>query len=110
MTQSEIEDEILSADIVKVVGKYVDLLPDGDRLRGWCPFHKGGNWKPGDMKISVNDPDSFYLPSPELVVKGDGFSCGVCGEYGAAASFIEAFHKVSTEKAAEILREIRLAA
>jgi DNA primase len=37
---NDVEKILACADIVRVIGEYVDLEPAGENYRGLCPFHK----------------------------------------------------------------------
>ena len=61
-----------AADIVSVIGEYVQLKRSGNSFRGPCPFHHGTH-----SNFSVNP-------------RG-GYSCFVCGEKGDVFTFIQKY-------------------
>ena len=64
-------DEIMNvADIVEVIGEYVQLQPAGKSYKGLCPFH------------NEKTPSFFVNKEKHL------FNCFGCGEKGNAASFL----------------------
>lgn len=65
-----IEEVKARADIVDIIGKYVDLKKKGSSYMGLCPFHKEKT-----PSFSVNDKKGFY-------------KCFGCGESGDVLSFI----------------------
>jgi DNA primase len=72
-----IPDEVVervreSADIVSVIGEYVQLKRSGSSFRGPCPFHHGTH--------------NNFSVSPR-----GGYSCFVCGEKGDVFSFIQKY-------------------
>jgi DNA primase len=58
------------ADIVAIIGEYVQLKRSGNSFRGPCPFHHGTN-------------NNF-----SVTAKG-GYNCFVCGEKGDVFTFIQ---------------------
>ena len=58
------------ADIVSIVGEYVQLKRSGSSFRGPCPFHQG---KHANFSVSPRG----------------GYSCFVCGEKGDVFTFIQ---------------------
>ncbi len=74
-----------AADIVQVVGEYVELKKAGVRYTGLCPFH--GEKTPS---FSVNP-------------QGQYFHCFGCGESGDVFSFVMKYHHMDFPEALEIL-------
>ena len=70
-----IPDEVVervreSADIVGVIGEYVDLKRQGSDFRGPCPFHQGTG-----RNFSVSPKKMMYY-------------CFVCGEKGNVFTYL----------------------
>jgi DNA primase len=61
-----------SADIVSVIGEYVQLKRSGTSFRGPCPFHHGTH--------------NNFSVSPR-----GGYSCFVCGEKGDVFTFVQKY-------------------
>lgn len=76
------------ADIVSVVGKYVQLKQRGREWVGLCPFHN-------DSKPSMG-----VVPDKHL------FKCLACGEGGDVIDFVEKIEGCTTVEAAKIVAEI----
>ncbi|MDX1669624.1 MAG: DNA primase, partial [Limnobacter sp.] len=68
--QSFIDDLLFRADIVDVVGQYVQLKNAGANLQGLCPFHKEKS-----PSFSVSASKQFY-------------HCFGCGAHGNSISFL----------------------
>lgn len=68
--QSFIDDLLFRADIVDVVGQYVQLKNAGANLQGLCPFHKEKS-----PSFSVSPSKQFY-------------HCFGCGAHGNSLSFV----------------------
>ncbi|MEO5569098.1 MAG: DNA primase [Gemmatimonadaceae bacterium] len=85
-----------SADIVSIVGEYVQLKRSGNSFRGPCPFHQGK-----DNNFSVT-------------ARG-GYNCFVCGEKGDVFTFVQKYLgldfvgavKLVAEKAGVEVREVK---
>ena len=60
-----------SADIVKIIGEFVDLKKQGTDYRGPCPFHQGTH-----RNFSVSQ-------------KRGSYKCFVCGEGGDVFTFVQ---------------------
>ncbi len=86
MTNNHIIEQILaSADIVKIIGKYVELKRSGNEYKGCCPFH--GEKTP-----------SFYVnPQKNL------YNCFGCGVSGNALTFLKDYENMT---AGEALKEL----
>ncbi|MFA5041225.1 MAG: CHC2 zinc finger domain-containing protein, partial [Bdellovibrionales bacterium] len=67
----EIERANAAHDLVALIGRVVRLVRDGDKWRGFCPFH-------GDKRISTFVVDA----------KNNHYSCSACGAEGDALSWI----------------------
>jgi len=61
-----------AADIVAIIGEYVQLKRSGNSFRGPCPFHHGTH--------------NNFSVSPR-----GGYSCFVCGEKGDVFTFIQKY-------------------
>ncbi len=61
-----------AADIVSIIGEYVQLKRSGNSFRGPCPFHHGTH--------------NNFSVSPR-----GGYSCFVCGEKGDVFTFIQKY-------------------
>jgi DNA primase len=61
-----------AADIVSIIGEYVQLKRSGNSFRGPCPFHHGTH--------------SNFSVSPR-----GGYSCFVCGEKGDVFTFVQKY-------------------
>ncbi|MEG2945621.1 MAG: DNA primase [Bacteroidales bacterium] len=68
--QHIIEQVLSTADIVEIVGEYVDLKPAGPRYKGRCPFH--------------DDKDPSFTVTPAMGI----CKCFACGEGGNAINFV----------------------
>ena len=80
-----IDDIKSKADIVEVIGEYVNLRKDGQNYKGICPFH-------GDHTPSLT-------VSP---VKGI-YKCFACGASGDAVQFLEEYLHISFPEAVAML-------
>lgn len=84
-----------SADIVSIIGEYVQLKRSGNSFRGPCPFHHGTH--------------SNFSVSPR-----GGYSCFVCGEKGDVFTFLQKYLgvdfvgavKLAGEKSGVEVREV----
>lgn len=74
-----------AADIVQVVGEYVELKRAGVRFTGLCPFH------------------AEKTPSFSVNPQGQFFHCFGCGESGDVLSFVMKYHRMDFPEALEIL-------
>jgi DNA primase len=61
-----------SADIVSIIGEYIQLKRSGNSFRGPCPFHQGTH-------------NNFS------VTPRGGYSCFVCGEKGDVFTFVQKY-------------------
>lgn len=86
MIPREIIDKILaSADIVDVVGEFVQLRKSGANFKGNCPFHQ--------------EKTASFMVSPEKGI----YKCFGCGEGGNAIQFFIKYHNLSFAEAAKEL-------
>jgi len=76
-----------SADIVQVVGEYVELKRAGARYSGLCPFHAEKT-----PSFSVNPQGQFY-------------HCFGCGESGDVFSFVMKYHRMEFPEALKMLAQ-----
>jgi len=76
-----------AADIVQVVGEYVELKRAGTRLTGLCPFH------------------SEKTPSFTVNPQGRFFHCFGCGEHGDVFSFVMKYHHMEFPEALKTLAQ-----
>lgn len=85
MNNPIIEQIVSSADIVKIIGKHVELKKSGNEFKGCCPFH-------GEKTASffVNPQKGFY-------------NCFGCGVKGNALTFLKEFENMT---AGEALQEL----
>ncbi len=74
-----------AADIVQVVGEYVELKRAGIRFTGLCPFH------------------AEKTPSFSVNPQGQFFHCFGCGESGDVLSFVMKYHHMDFPEALEVL-------
>lgn len=86
MTGSPFRDEVKNrvreaADIVQVIGEYVELKKAGSRFTGLCPFHAEKT-----PSFSVNPQRGF-------------FHCFGCGESGDVFSFLMKYNRLSFPEA-----------
>lgn len=81
-------DEIMNvADIVEVIGEYVQLQPAGKSYKGLCPFH------------NEKTPSFFVNKEKHL------FNCFGCGEKGNAASFLMKYKNLTYVEALKNLAD-----
>ena len=88
----QIKEEIIervrqTADILDVIGKYVDLKQKGNNYFGLCPFH---NEKTGSFSVA---------PQKQI------YHCFGCGSGGNVFSFLMNYQKVSFPESVKILAE-----
>lgn len=76
-----------AADIVQVVGEYVELKRAGTRFTGRCPFHAEKT-----PSFSVNPQGQFY-------------HCFGCGESGDVFSFVMKYHHMEFPEALKVLAQ-----
>jgi DNA primase len=76
-----------AADIVEVVGEYVELKRAGARYAGLCPFH------------------SEKTPSFSVNPQGQFFHCFGCGEHGDVLSFVMKYHHMDFPEALKTLAQ-----
>ena len=82
----EIIDEIVAkADIVKIIGKHVELKRSGNEFKGCCPFH------------GEKTPSFFVNPQKGL------YNCFGCGAAGNALTFLKDYKGMT---AIEALQEL----
>lgn len=90
LNSNNVFDEILSkADVVEVVGKYVQLKKQGKDYTGLCPFHD-------DHKLG-----NFHVSREKRV-----FNCFACNTKGNAISFVKKMDHCSNLEAAKKVCEI----
>ena len=82
---SFIQELIARADVVEIVGRYVQLKKAGANFMGLCPFH--GEKSPS---FSVSPTKQFY-------------HCFGCGAHGTALGFLMEYDKLSFPEAIEEL-------
>ncbi|MFP4164926.1 MAG: DNA primase [Chitinispirillaceae bacterium] len=75
------------ADIASIVGRYVNLKPQGQTLKGLCPFHKEKT-----PSFNVNPDRGFY-------------HCFGCGKGGDVFSFLQEIEGVDFPDALKMLAE-----
>lgn len=80
-----IEQILASADIVKIIGKHVELKRSGNEFKGCCPFH------------GEKTPSFFVNPQKNL------YNCFGCGVKGNALTFLKEYENLT---AGEALREL----
>lgn len=85
MSNHIIEQIIANADIVKIIGKHVELKRSGNEFKGCCPFH--GEKTPS---FFVNPQKGFY-------------NCFGCGAKGNALTFLKEYEHLTP---AEALQEL----
>lgn len=85
MTNHIIEQILQQADIVKIIGKHVELKKSGNEFKGCCPFH-------GEKTASF-----FVNPQKNL------YNCFGCGAKGNALTFLKEYENLT---AGEALKEL----
>ncbi len=87
--QSSIAEDVLKhADIVKVVGSYLNLIKQGKNYKAVCPFH--------------DDTNPSLVVSPEKQM----FKCFVCGTGGNAITFVQKHEHISYGEAIRKVADI----
>jgi len=76
-----------SADIVQVIGEYVELKRAGTRFSGLCPFH------------------AEKTPSFSVNPQGQFFHCFGCGESGDVFSFVMKYHHMDFPETLKMLAQ-----
>ena len=78
MIPREVIDDILSkADIVQIIGSYINLVKRGNNYWALCPFHNDRH------------PSLSVSPSKQI------YSCFVCHEGGNVFTFVQNYEKIS---------------
>ncbi len=72
-------------DIVAVVGKYVNLRPNGGTYKGLCPFHDD------------------HRPSFDVDPRRQRYKCWSCEKVGDVISFVQEHERISFREALELL-------
>lgn len=85
MSNHIIEQILASADIVKIIGKHVELKRSGNEFKGCCPFH------------GEKTPSFFVNPQKNL------YNCFGCGVKGNALTFLKEYENLT---AGEALKEL----
>lgn len=85
MSNHIIEQIIANADIVKIIGKHVELKRSGNEFKGCCPFH--GEKTPS---FFVNPQKGFY-------------NCFGCGAKGNALTFLKDYEHLTASEALQTL-------
>lgn len=86
MSNNHIIEQILAnADIVKIIGRHVDLKRSGNEYKGCCPFH------------GEKTPSFFVNPSKNV------YNCFGCGVSGNALTFLKEYENMT---AGEALQEL----
>src|SRR5579884_576807 len=84
---SQVEDVRAAADIVKVVGEYVQLRKAGANMMGLCPFHQ------------EKTPSFAVHPGKQI------YHCFGCGAGGDVFKFVMEMDKVSFPEAVRAVAE-----
>ncbi len=87
ISQQTIDDIINAADIVDVIGEFVQLQPAGKSYKGLCPFH------------NEKTPSFFVNKEKHL------FNCFGCGEKGNAAGFLMKYKNLTYIEALKSLAD-----
>ena len=86
MSNNAIIDQIIAnADIVKIIGKHVELKRSGNEFKGCCPFH------------GEKTPSFFVNPQKGL------YNCFGCGVAGNALTFLKEYENLT---AGDALKEL----
>ncbi len=89
MIPNEIINEILSrADIVQIIGNYINVVKKGRNYAAVCPFH--------------DDSSPSLMISQEKQI----FKCFVDGHGGNAIGFVQQYEKISFEEATKKVAEL----
>ena len=88
MSWEDVKEKIKEqADIVQVIGEYVELKRSGVRYLGLCPFHTEKT-----PSFSVNQADQYYY-------------CFGCQAAGDVFSFIMNYHRIEFNEALKLLAD-----
>ena len=82
------EDVLKHADIVKVIGTYLNLVKQGKNYKAVCPFHDDTN------------------PSLTISPEKQFFKCFVCGTGGNAITFVQKYEHISFGEAVKKVADI----
>ena len=82
------EDVLKHADIVKVIGTYLNLVKQGKNYKAICPFHDDTN------------------PSLTISPEKQFFKCFVCGTGGNAITFVQKYEHISFGEAVKKVADI----
>ena len=86
MSNNAIIDQIIAnADIVKIIGKHVELKRSGAEFKGCCPFH------------GEKTPSFFVNPQKGL------YNCFGCGAAGNALTFLKEYENLTAGEALKTL-------
>ncbi|AGR42287.1 DNA primase [Spiroplasma diminutum] len=85
ISQQQIDSVIKKANIVEVIGKYIDLQKKGRNYVSICPFH--------------DDSDPSMNISPDKNI----FKCFVCGTGGNVITFVQEFNNITFFKALSLI-------
>ena len=85
ITEQSIEDVRAAADIVSVVGGYIELVKRGKDFKGKCPFHNDSR------------------PSLSVEPNKQCWRCFTCDIGGNVFKFVEKYENVSFPDAVKIL-------
>ena len=75
------------ADIVRIVGEHLRLIPKGREFVGLCPFHDD------------HSPSMSVVPAKQI------FHCFSCGAGGDVFTFVQKYHRMEFREALEYLAE-----
>lgn len=75
------------ADIVRIVGEHLKLIPKGREFVGLCPFHDD------------HSPSMSVVPAKQI------FHCFSCGAGGDVFTFVQKYHRMEFREALEYLAE-----
>ncbi|AUM62796.1 DNA primase [Spiroplasma monobiae] len=85
ISQQQIDLVLSKANIVDVIGKYIDLQKKGRNYVSVCPFH--------------DDSDPSMNVSPDKKI----FKCFVCGTGGNVITFVQEFNNITFFKALSLI-------